>query len=89
MHDTKSDIKEFKDIRTNLLSELNQYLLKYQVFYFPVIKSFDDQACQVKFDSTAGSVIFIKKTIKINFHINYIVSQNQVFPQLKKDFSSL
>lgn len=89
IQDTTSKVKQYVNIRVNLLSEVKQILPNFQVFYFPVVKSFDDEANLVSFDSTFGSAMLVKKSIKIHSQANYIVSGDQIFPFLKKDFSNL
>lgn len=89
MQDTTSDVKQYGNIRVNLLSEIKQILSDFQVFYFPVIRSFDDDANPVNFDSTFGSATFVKNKVKVTFQKNYIVSKDPAFTLLKKDFSNL
>ncbi|MBI2314878.1 endonuclease/exonuclease/phosphatase family protein [Candidatus Daviesbacteria bacterium] len=89
MQDTISKVKQYRNIRANLLTEFKQILPDFQVFYFPVIKSFDDEANPINFDSTTGSAILVNNSIKITYQANYIVSQDQPFPKLKEDFSNL
>ncbi len=89
MQDTTSETKQYRNIRTNLLTEFKQILPDFQVFYFPVIRSFDDEANPINFDSTTGSAILVNNSIKVTSQANYIVSQDQPFPKLKEDFSNL
>lgn len=87
--DTKSNIKQNNGIRTNLLQEIKDILPDFEVFYFPVIKGFDDEAKPVDFDLSVGQAIFIKKSIKVNSNEDYFITKKSDYHNLKEDFSNL
>lgn len=89
MQDTKSDIKNYKGIRANLLSEIKLILPKFQMFYFPVIGGFDDKADPVDFDLTFGQAIFFKDSIKVGSKKNFFITKKEDYQNLQKDFSNL
>ncbi|MBI3103405.1 endonuclease/exonuclease/phosphatase family protein [Candidatus Daviesbacteria bacterium] len=90
IYNTRSNIKQYKNIiMTNLLNELKDILTDFQVFYFPILSGFDDQADPVTFDLTCGLAIFIKKNIRIISYKDYFIYQDPSFTALKKDFSNL
>lgn len=89
MNNTNSDIKQYNEIRTNLLSEINQILPGFKVFYFPVVTGFDYYADPVNFDLSFGQAIFIRLDVKINSQENYLLSKKEDNFTLKKDFSNL
>lgn len=90
IYHTKSNIKQYRNlIRANLLAELKNILKDFQVFYFPNLSGFDDEANPVKFDLQYGLAIFIKNSIIINSHKDYLIYKNKIAYPLKKDFSNL
>lgn len=89
IQNTTSDIKEFHNLRVNLLWEIKQVLPHFHDFYFPVMKGFDDEAEAVNFNLTFGQAMFVNKNIKVTSEENYIIFQEENFKKLKKDFSNL
>lgn len=89
MQDTNSNVKQYKNIRANLLSEIKNILPEFQVFYFPTINGFNDNADPVDFNSTYGQATFIKNIVKISSKENYFISKKEDHQILKKDFSNL
>ena len=89
MIDTKSDVKQYQGIRANLLSEIKHVLPDFKVFYFPTLSGYDDDAEPVDFDLTYGQAIFVKSSIKVISQENFIISKDENFHTLKKDFSNL
>lgn len=89
MQDTKSDAKEYRGIRANLLWEIKRLLPDFQMFYFPVMGGFDDEAEVVDINLTFGQAIFIKNTLKVTSSENYFITKDADFQVLKKDFSNL
>lgn len=87
--DTKSDIKDYKDFRANLLYEIKNILPGFQVFYFPVVPGFDDEANSVAFDLSFGQAIFVKNSVEVTSQENHFVFKDENFRELKKDFSNL
>ena len=90
IYDTKSDVKQYKNIiRANLLKELKNILPTFQTFYFPILFGFDDEAEAVDFQLNHGPAIFIKKNIPLDSHKDYFIYKDQSLKSLKKDFSNL
>lgn len=90
IYDTKSDIKEHNDIRTNLLEEITQILPDFEVFYFKTLFNYDPDAKKtVDFDLAYGTAIFAKDNLKIQSHQNFFVYKPKLLTQLKKDWSNL
>lgn len=90
IYNTTSEIKQYKDLlRTNLLDELKNILKDFQVFYFPTLFGFDDEADKVNFNLSYGSAIFIKKSIKTDYHKDYFIYRDKSLSYLKKNFSNL
>jgi len=87
---TKSDIKEYRGYRTNMLYELQLILPDFVVFYFPTISGFDieDPPSKTDFDLEYGSAIFVKNNIKITSHGNILIFKDSSYPPLKLDFSN-
>jgi len=87
---TKSDKKEYKGNRINMLDELKLILSDFLVFFFPTISGFDteDPPSQTDFDLEYGSAIFVKNYIKINSHGNILIFKDPSYPPLKPDFSN-
>ncbi|MBI2338009.1 hypothetical protein HYU95_02395 [Candidatus Daviesbacteria bacterium] len=86
--DTNSDIKQYKNIRANLLSEIKSILSGFKVFYFPIMHGLDGNANPIDFNLTFGQAIFIADTIKSNSNENYFISKRKDSQILKKDFSN-
>ncbi|MBI2020337.1 endonuclease/exonuclease/phosphatase family protein [Candidatus Daviesbacteria bacterium] len=90
IYDTNSNVKQYKNIiRANLLDELKNILKDFQVFYFPTLFGFDDEAKKVNFDLSYGIAIFLKNHIKIADYKNYFIYKPKSLYFLKKDFSNL
>lgn len=87
--DTKSAIKQYKDIRANLLDELTKILSDFRYFYSLEIKGFDSSPDPVDFDLSVGKTIFIKNNIKIGSTGEQLLYGNKTERSLKKDFSNL
>lgn len=90
IYHTTSDVKQYKNlIRANLLEELKAVLKDFQVFYFPILFGFDDEANKVDFDLAYGQATFVKRNIKIRSHKDYFIYKPKSLHNLKKDFSNL
>lgn len=89
IYDTKSNVKQYRGIRANLLEEIKKILPNFQVIYFPTLKGFDDEAEPTDFDLKYGSAIFVNDSIVLNLHEDCFVYQDENFLTLKKDFSNL
>lgn len=89
MQDTNSNVKQYKGIRTNLLSEIKSILPQFQIYHFPSAGGFDNNADPVNFDLTFGITIFIKNSIKVSKNENYFVNKKSDHKNLQKDFSNL
>lgn len=90
IYNTSSDIKQYRNIiRANLLTELKNILKDFQVFYFPTIFGFDDEANKIDFNLSYGPAIFIKKSIKVAFHHDYFIYRDKSLYNIKKNFSNL
>lgn len=89
IYDTTSEVKGYKGIRANLLNELKNILADFNVFYFPTLRGFDEEAKPVSFNLTHGPAIFTKNRIKITSKNNYFISKDESFQTLNEDFSNL
>ena len=89
IYDTKSDIKQHKDIRTNLLNELIKILPDFQVCYSVEISGFDTTPDPVDFHLTMGKTIFIKDNISVETTDDILLYGNRTEKSLKNDFSNL
>lgn len=89
IYDTKSDIKQYKGIRANLLAELKRLLTDFQVFYDIEIAGFDENPNPVNFDLTVGKAIFIRKKIHVDISGSLLLHGNRSEKFLKTDFSNL
>lgn len=89
MYNTKSNTKTCGNFRANLLGETKNILSDFQIFYFPVVRGFDDEGNPVNFDLSFGQAIFVKNRIKIVSTENTFVYREKGFQFLKKDFSNL
>lgn len=86
---TKSDIKQYKDIRPNLLNELTTILADFQFFYSIEMTCFDYTPEQVNFHLTFGKATFIKNGLEITNNEDILLYGNREEKYLKKDFSNL
>lgn len=89
IYDTTSDIKQYKDIRANLLDELIKILPDFQFLYSIEISGFDSEPNLVDFDLRVGKAIFLRKNIKINATDDLVLYGDREEKSLKKDFSNL
>lgn len=89
MRHTTTNIREFAGYRANLLSEIKNILTDFQVFYFPTMKGFDNEASPANFDLTFGQAIFAKNSIKITNAGNHFIYRDENSPNINKDFSNL
>lgn len=89
IYDSKSDIKQYKDIRTNLLSELIETLLNFRFFYSIEISGFDTSPEPVNFHLTMGKAMFIKNNIQVNSTNDILLFGDRSEKLLKGDFSNL
>lgn len=90
IYDTKSETKQYKNlIRANFLGELKNILPKNKVFYFPTLEGYDPKANPVNFDLLYGSAIFVKNSIKVSLHKNYLIYKDKNFEKPNKGFSNL
>lgn len=89
IYDTKSDIKQHKDIRANLLNELISILPDFQVCYSVEISGFDTTPDPVDFYLTMGKAMFIKSYIHIEAIDDILLYGNKEEKFLMKDFSNL
>lgn len=89
VYSTETEVKEYKDIRTNLLNELKKILPDFQVFCSIEIRGFDPISRPVNFDLTFSKAIFIKDHFKVNNPEDILLYGNREEKSLKKDFSNL
>lgn len=89
IYDTASSVKQFHNIRANLLVELKQLLPDFQVFYTLEFSGYDSNPDHVDFDLTVGEAIFIHKDIKIHSFGKLPISGDKSDTVLKTDFSNL
>lgn len=90
IYDTRSNVKQYKDIiRANLLDELKIILSNFRVFYSLEIADFDANPDSVDFDLTVGKAIFVKKGIKVNNYGDILLYGDRTEKKLRKDFSNL
>ncbi len=76
-------------MRVGLLDELKKALPGFQVFYFPTLRGYDDEANPVGFHLSHGPAIFVKKSLTIISHQDYIINKADPNFGPKKDFSNL
>ncbi|MDP3948140.1 MAG: hypothetical protein Q8P87_00335 [bacterium] len=86
---TTSNVKEYRDIRANLLDELTKILSTFQSFYSIEIIGFDFTPDPVNFYLTMGKTIFIKKNVLVNSTDDILLFGDKSEKSLKKDFSNL
>lgn len=86
--DTTSEIKTYKDLRANLLSEIKNILSDFNYFYFPSLFGYDNNVKRVNFNLSLGLAIFVKKTISVDYHQNYFIYKSKTSKQLQEDFSN-
>ncbi|MBI2330075.1 endonuclease/exonuclease/phosphatase family protein [Candidatus Daviesbacteria bacterium] len=89
VYSTKSDVKQHKAIRANLLNELIKILSNFQFFYSIKMSGFDSTPNPVNFHLTAGKVIFIKNRFKVNTTGDILLYGDREEKSLKQDFSNL
>lgn len=89
IYKTTSDIRQYKDIRANLLDELIKILPDFRFFYSIEISGFDTTPDPVNFDLTVGKAIFTKNNIKINSEEDLPIYGDRSKRFLRKDFSNL
>ncbi len=87
--DTKSEIKSYKNIRANLLSEIKNILPNFNYFYFPTLFGLNDKCKKVDFNLSHGVAVFFKKTITVDYHQNYFISRPHSLKSIKEDFSDI
>lgn len=86
---THSDIKQYKNIRANLLHELAKTLPDFTQFYSKEISGFDSNPEPVDFDLTVGKAIFVGKNINVKSSGDLLIYGNRPERELKTDFSNL
>src|SRR3989344_6304278 len=89
IYNTSSSVKQYHDIRTNLLDEIKQILPGFSVFYTDEFRGFDSCPDPVDFDLTLGEAMFIRNDLKIINKGELPVYGNRTEKLLKKDFSNL
>ncbi len=89
VYNTTSNIKQYRDIRANLLDELITILPDFQSSYSIEIRGFDSIPDPVKFDLTVGKALFIKNNIKVQDKGDILLYGNRSEKLLKNDFSNL
>lgn len=91
IYDTSSNVKQFKQIRTNLLHELSEILSDHNIYFFPILfnTEVDETPIKVDFYLKHGSAIFIKKSISVKQQKDYFISADMTQQDLKPDFSNL
>lgn len=89
IYDTKSDVKDYHQIRANLLRELKKTLPGFKIFYTPEFEGYDSCPESVDFDLTVGEAVFIKDTLQIINQEELLIYGNKLDKVLKKDFSNL
>lgn len=89
IYDTSSDIKQYKNIRPNLLNELIKILPDFQFFYSIEIRGFDTIPDPVDFHLTMGKAIFTKNNIFVTTTDDILLYGDREERSLKKDFSNL
>lgn len=89
IYNTISDVKQYGDIRPNLLDELIKILPDFRFFYSAEIKGFDSDPNPVDFDLTVGKTIFIRKRFQVDSGDDLLLYGDRSEKFLKKDFSNL
>lgn len=89
IYDTWSFVKQFRNIRANLLKELKQTLPDFQVFFTPEFTGYDSNPDPVDFDLSVGEAIFTGKDIKIHSFGELPIYGDKSEKTLKADFSNL
>lgn len=89
IYNTHSNIKKYKGIRVNLLSEITKILPNFQFFYSTEMSGFDPTPEAVNFHLTAGKTIFIENHIRVNASEDILLYGNRKEQSLKNDFSNL
>lgn len=88
IYNTTSDIKQYKDIRANLLDELRKTLPDFHFYYSKEMNGFDSDANHVDFNLTVGKTIFIRKHFQVDFENDLLLYGDMSEKSLKKDFSN-
>lgn len=89
IYDTTSSVKQYRDIRANLLEEITKKLPEFQFFNSTEMTGFDCTTDPVDFNLTMGKTIFIKKSIQVNSTDDILLYGDKSKKYLKKDFSDL
>lgn len=89
IYNTTSDVKQYADIRANLLGELTKILPTFQFFYSIEISGFDSIPNPVDFNLTLGKVIFLRNKITVDSTNDILLHGDRSEKFLKKDFSNL
>lgn len=89
IYHTTSSVKQYHDIRANLLDEIKQILPEFSVFYTDEFRGFDSCPDPVDFNLTVGEAMFIRNTLKINAQGELPIHGDRNGKLLKKDFSNL
>ncbi len=89
IYNTTSAVKQYKNIRANLLGELIKILPDFWVFYTTEFSGFDSNSDPVDFDLTVGKATLVKNTIKINTQEELPIYGDKSGKFLDKDFSNL
>ncbi|MCL4387410.1 hypothetical protein M1307_03380, partial [Patescibacteria group bacterium] len=88
IYDTKSDVKQYKNIRANLLEELIKILPDFQYLYSKEIAGFDSNPDPVNFNLAVGKAMFVKQNIQISSKDDLLIFGDRSEKFLKKDFSN-
>ncbi|MDD5146993.1 MAG: endonuclease/exonuclease/phosphatase family protein [Candidatus Daviesbacteria bacterium] len=88
IYNTTTSVKQFHNIRANLLEELKQILPDFQVFYTPEFSGYDSNPNPVDFDLTVGEATFIRKDINVHSFEKLPISGDGSEKILKTDFSN-
>lgn len=89
IYNTTSAVKQYKNIRANLLGELIKILPDFRVFLSTEFSGFDSNSDPVDFDLTVGKAILVKNNIPINAQGELLIYGDKTEKSLNKDFSNL
>lgn len=89
IYDTKSKVKNYHDIRANLLYELTKVLPDFKFFYSIEFSGYDSYPDLADFDLTVGKAIFVKNNINTSAQDELLIHGDRYEKVLKKDFSNL
>lgn len=89
IYNTTSDVKAYKDIRANLLSEIKNILPNFNFFFFPTLLGNDDKAEKTDFDLSYGLATFVRKSIKIEYYQSYFIYKPKSLKEVDKEFSNI